>query len=560
MSHGPCPVASDHVLFDFFFNDRYFYLHSFYVQTDAPGVLLRNSLILQQEHNMAQKPEKKQSIAKELYRHIFDKLGEGILIADAVSQQILQGNATICSMLGYSKNEIGDLTLMDILASKNIDHLLNTLGKRITGENIFFEDLPFIKIDGSIFSADVETASLKINGKQYVVCICHDTTGHKYAAETLKTARNFLDELLDNLMDAVIVINAADYSILRANKIFLDFFGLDSETVIDKHCYELNHRLSGPCSFSDGPCPVAETLSTGRQATEEHIHYDRTGVRRYIAVTAIPIAGEGGQIRRIIHLARDITQRRQAEQALRQQREELSQVSRLATVGEFTASLAHEIHQPLTAIMNNAMAALRFLSLPDAFSAIEEVRDALKDIIDDDQRASEVIQHLRSFLKKKEVAPSACDVNTVIQDVLTILRGELIDKNVHVVQTLSPNIPKVHCGRVEMQQILLNLIMNACDALVGVDDQRRQIRIRTSMDGPGRAIVAVEDSGTGLNPNDVIRIFESYYTTKPDGLGMGLSIIKSIVSAHGGRIWAENNAEGGATFFFTLSIHTGDTP
>lgn len=247
----------------------------------------------------------------------------------------------------------------------------------------------------------------------------------------------------------------------------------------------------------------------------------------------------------------DMTEYRQTEQALRQQREELSRFGRLATVGEFAASVAHEINQPLAAILNNAQAAKRILSsdTPD----IDEVRAGLQDIIDDDRRAGEVIRHLRSFLKRQD-AYRTIDINTVIEEVLKILYREIVDRQVRVTSYLSPDIPHIEGGRIELQQVFMNLILNGCDALMNVDPQRRQMHIRTSVDEPNSIVVAVQDSGTGLDKTEIDRVFEPYYTTKTEGLGVGLSISKSIIAAHGGRIWAVNNPEGGATFYFTLPI------
>lgn len=253
---------------------------------------------------------------------------------------------------------------------------------------------------------------------------------------------------------------------------------------------------------------------------------------------------------------RDITKRKLAEQILLQQREELSHVSRLATVGEFAASVAHEVHQPLAAILNNAQAAQRFLS--SGTLAIDEVRDALQDIIDDDRRASEVIRHLRSFLKRKDADQAILDINTIIEEVLTILHHEIVDRQVYVTLALSPDIPHVEGDRIELQQVIMNLILNGCDSLVNVDLKRRQMHILTSVDEPNSIVVAVQDSGAGLDATEIDRVFEPFYTTKPEGLGMGLSISKSIIAAHSGRIWAVNNPEGGATFYFALPIYKGN--
>ena len=493
--------------------------------------------------------------SEEKFRKCFDMVSDGILVIDTITRRFLEANAAICTMLGYSREELVNLTIDDIHPPIDRAHVLEEFEKQIKREKAIAENMPVLRKDGSIFHADIISAPVMIGGAHHHMGIFRDLSEHMREAERLKTARDFLETVLDNLMDSLMVVDTNTYSILHANKQFLHFCGRNKESAIGKSCYELNHHRSTPCSPES--CPLAESLKTGQQATVEHIHHDGAGMKHHLAITTIPIIGENGEMQRAIHLARDITQRKQTEQMRRQQREELSQVSRLATVGEFAASIAHEIHQPLTAIMNNALAARRFLSSGTA-ADIAEVSDALKDIIDDDRRAADVIQHLRSFLKKKESSQATCDINTVIQEVLTILHGELVDKNVRVTQALNPDIPPVRCGRVELQQILLNLIMNSCDSLVHVEPQRRQIVIRTSGDGPDSVIVAVEDSGTGLDANEIERCFESYYTTKPDGLGMGLSIIKTIVSAHGGRIWAEDNPKGGAIFYFTLSAHKGE--
>lgn len=479
---------------------------------------------------------------------------DGAWVVD-LQGRLLEVNEGYCQMSGYNAQELKGMRIFDLEESCAGDKITAHIRKAVEEGEDRFESRHRRK-DGSIFDVEITLRYRTIGGGQIIV-ILRDITDRKRETGREKTEREFLETVLNNMMDSVSVVNAKDYSILYANRQFLDFCGQSKDTVIGKHCYELKHHRSAPCSPPDENCPLTESLKTKQQSAVEHIHHGCNGEKHHFAITTIPIMDESGEVERVIHLARNITQRKQTEQMLRQQREELSQVSRLATVGEFAASIAHEIHQPLTAIMNNAMAAQRFLSSGTVVD-ITEVRDALRDIIDDDRRAAEVISHLRSFLKMKEAPQATSDVNRVIQDVLTILHGELVDKNVRVIQALSPDIPQVDCGRVELQQVLLNLIMNACDSLTHVEPQRRQIVIRTALGGSGSVVVAVEDRGKGLNTHEIERCFESYYTTKPDGLGMGLSIIKSIVSAHGGRIWAENNPEGGATFSFTLSAPRGD--
>jgi len=492
--------------------------------------------------------------SEEKFRTIFDKASDGILIADPITKKFLQGNATIESKLGYTVEEIGHLTINDIHPPNDIPHVLDEFEKQRKGEKVLAEAIPVLRKDGSVFYADIGSKPITIGGIVYLLGIFHDITERKRAAERLKTARDFLDAVLDNLMDPLIVIDTADYSISRANKAFIHSCGLNADTVVGKRCYELNHCKSTPCDRPDDLCPLAETLKTGQQSIVEHIHYDSAGIEHYVTISTVPIINKRDEIRQIIHISRDITPRKQAEQALRQQREEFALVSRLATVGEFAASIAHEIHQPLTAILNNAQAAQRFLS-SNRSDAIAEVRDALTDIISDNQRAANVINHLRAFLKSKEPDRTILDINTVIEEVLTMIHGELIDRHVYVNTELSPEIPPVEGYRVGLQQVLMNLILNACDSMLTVEPKRRRMHIRTSTEEPNNMMVAIQDSGTGLDTNEIDRVFDQFFTTKREGLGMGLSISKSIIAAHGGRIWAVNNHDCGATFLFTLPIY-----
>ena len=290
----------------------------------------------------------------------------------------------------------------------------------------------------------------------------------------------------------------------------------------------------------------------GEDLTFEAEHYHKDGHVLSLAVSASLLSlGEASYIQGIHY---DMTERKQAEQTRLKQREELYQRSRLATVGEFTASISHEVNQPLASIMNNARAAQHFLSA--ATPAINEAQDALQDIFNDSLRASEVILHLRSFLKTREANPVILDINAVLAEVLSILHHEIVDRHVSVTLEVCPDMPPVEGERIELQQVIMNLILNGCDAMVEVAPQQRKMHIRTAVDKlDGIIIAAIQDSGTGLNMNEFDRVFEPYYTTKREGLGIGLSISKSILAAHGGRIWAENNAECGATFYFTLPIY-----
>jgi signal transduction histidine kinase len=244
----------------------------------------------------------------------------------------------------------------------------------------------------------------------------------------------------------------------------------------------------------------------------------------------------------------DITERKKADEALRKARADLAQVARLTTLGELTASIAHEVNQPLAAIVTNANASLRWLDHdpPD----LGETRDAIRRIIRDGGRGSDVIARIRGQLKKEPALRERLDLNEVVRETIALAWADL--QGVAVQTDLAPGLALVSADRIQLQQVLLNLAMNAIDAMKPVTDQARVLRIRTSDHAGPSILVAVQDSGIGLDPVRIEQLFETFYTTKPDGLGLGLSICRSIVEGYGGRLWAEPNPGPGATFQFTL--------
>jgi PAS domain S-box-containing protein len=251
----------------------------------------------------------------------------------------------------------------------------------------------------------------------------------------------------------------------------------------------------------------------------------------------------------------DITARKEAEREIQEQRQLLTHLTRVATLGELSGALAHELNQPLTSILTNAQAALRFLARQPA--DLDEIRAILQDIVDDDQRAGEVIRRLRALLRKGETARQPLDVNDVIADVLRLAHSELIAHGVTVELQLTAGLPKVAGDRVALQQVLLNLIVNACDAMRLDDPMERHLTTATSLETDDVVRVAVIDRGAGIPADGVERVFEPFFSTKEHGLGLGLMICRSIIAAHGGRLWASNNPDRGATFAFTLPVESG---
>jgi two-component system sensor kinase FixL len=288
-----------------------------------------------------------------------------------------------------------------------------------------------------------------------------------------------------------------------------------------------------------------EQVSFETEITRDGIHY-------IVDTIYIPDKDDTGMTKGYFVLGTDVTKRKQREMELQRHRDELAHVSRLTTMGELTASLAHELNQPLTAILSNAQAARRFLEQENV--DVEEVKEILGDIIGDNRRAGEVIKRLRRFLKRGELFLKAWDVNDVIQEVVTLIHSDTVIRNVSVHLDLQEELPHVLGDRIQIQQVLLNLIINGLDAMKEVHPESRNLIIKTEYEIDKDVKVSVGDSGTGIQPDQMQLIFEPFHTTKVDGMGMGLSINRSIIQAHQGELWAQNNQNQGATFFFTIPV------
>jgi PAS domain S-box-containing protein len=282
------------------------------------------------------------------------------------------------------------------------------------------------------------------------------------------------------------------------------------------------------------------------------------GATKYIRKIGHPVYAAVGEIVEFVGTDMDITERKRAEAEVREGERryravemELAHANRVATMGQLSASIAHEVNQPIAAAITNAHSALRWLGArpPD----LEEVRQALGRIVRDGNRAGDVIGRIRDLIRKAPPRKDGLEINEAILEVIALTRGEVVKNGVSVQTQLAEGLPLIQGDRVQLQQVILNLIVNAVEAMSGVSEGSRELLIGTGKDSSG-VLVAVQDSGPGLNPKSFDRLFDAFYTTKPGGMGMGLSICRSIVEAHGGRIWASSNAGPGATVQFTLPV------
>jgi PAS domain S-box-containing protein len=301
------------------------------------------------------------------------------------------------------------------------------------------------------------------------------------------------------------------------------------------------------------PDDRARTREEFRTAIREKVDFDHSfrivhpgGEAREIHVIGHPVLGPLGDVVEYVGTVMDVTERRRAEE----ERQALAHANRIMTMGQLTASIAHEVNQPIAAVVTNAQAALRWLNMqpPDA----EEVRQALDRIVRAGRRAGDVINRLRALVRKAPPRKDQLDINDTIREVIALTGSELHRSGTSLQTQLADGLPLVVGDRIQLQQVMVNLILNAVEAMCESNQGSRRLLICTEADGANGVRVAVRDWGPGLKPESLDRLFDAFYTTKPDGMGMGLSICRSIIEAHGGRLWATSNLSQGAVFQFTL--------
>jgi C4-dicarboxylate-specific signal transduction histidine kinase len=249
----------------------------------------------------------------------------------------------------------------------------------------------------------------------------------------------------------------------------------------------------------------------------------------------------------------DITKRKHAEEQAVRHRNEMAHLSRVTILGELSGSIVHELTQPLSTILSNAQAAQRILA--NGKGDLAEIRAIFDEIVSEDKRAGEVIHRLRRLLKKGEVQQRSLRINEVVEDALRLMRRDLLNQKVTVQTELAQNLPTVTGDPVQLQQVLVNLVVNACDAMTASKAPERRLLIRTEVANGGSAVTAsISDRGGSIPEKQLEQLFEPFFTTKPKGLGLGLSVCRTIISAHRGKLWATNNPDRGATFYFSLPI------
>ena len=377
-----------------------------------------------------------------------------------------------------------------------------------------------------------------------------DVTERKQAEEALRRSEAYLAEAQRLTHTGSWALNAATGEPTHSSEEHLRLLGFDPERDAPSEA-EFRQRVH-PQDRDSVVEMMARAISERTDFETDFRVLLPDGTIKYLHAIGHPVINAAGDLLEYMGTSWDVTERKRAEEALLKAQSELAHVTRVATLGEMTASISHEINQPLGAMVNNANACLRWL----AASKLEEARQSAMLIAADGYRAGEIVARIRALARKAPPRKNWLDINKTIQEVIALTRSEVQGNHVSLKTRLGRNVPLILGDRIQLQQVLLNLMMNAIEAMRGVDEGLpRELWVDSEEVESTNVLVAVRDSGPGLDAESLDRLFETFYTTKPEGLGMGLAISRSIIEAHGGRLWATANApHGGAVFQFTLPI------
>jgi len=354
--------------------------------------------------------------------------------------------------------------------------------------------------------------------------------------------------VFEQIPDGCVIVEATSEKVIYLNAAFTKITGYTVSDIPGKKLSFLQGADTDPNTVSQ----IREAIAQKQLFQGEILNYKKDGTPFWNLMQISPIKDTQGVVTHYVGIVSDITEHKRIQQKLHEQRDHLTHIARVNAVGECNAMLAHELNQPLTAILSNAQAALRFLDQenPD----VGEVREILKDIVADDKRARDVVYCIRHLVKRDGGRFERLHINHLIEEVYVLMSKDLAIKQVKYNTRLAPNLPELHGDPVQLQQVILNLVMNACQAVQALDSDNRQITVSTR-DQDNQAIeLTVTNSGHGIDEKMLEHIFQPFFTTKQEGMGMGLSISRTIIEAHGGRLWAENSPDQGAVFRVILPI------
>ncbi|MEH2612797.1 PAS domain-containing sensor histidine kinase [Bradyrhizobium sp. AZCC 1693] len=486
------------------------------------------------------------------WKEVFEHNPVMYFMVDAAGT-VLSVNTFGAAQLGYSVSELLGQSVLKVFpaeeqqaARSNVAICLENIGQPHSWE------IRKVRKDGSaLWVRENAKAVRRLDNQLIVLIACEDITERKEAENALRQSEMYLAEAQRLSGTGSFGWRVASGEIIWSEETFR-MFGYDKAPSI-------NHAAVFQRVHPDDRARVQQTIDRASRDGRDFEHGYRLlmpdGAVKHVHATARAVTDASGGVE-FVGAVTDVTARKQAEIELHEAQTNLAHVARVTALGEMAASIAHEVNQPLAAVVTNAAACLRWLDREPA--NLKEARGTLQSIINDGNRAGEVIQRVRALVNKT-TDRKALHINEVVNEVLSLVQHELLSHRVALRLELAPALPPVLADRIQLQQVILNLVVNGIEAMQPVKDRPRELVIRTLQDEARQVLVTVSDCGVGVAAENADRLFDAFFTTKSSGMGMGLSICRSIVDAHGGRLSASGNAGTGATFQFTLPLHQEDS-
>lgn len=488
------------------------------------------------------------------WKEVFEHNPVMYFMVDAAGT-VVSVNTFGAAQLGYTVDQLLGQSVLRVFpanerqaAQSNVALCLENIGRPHSWE------ICKIRKDGSTLWVRENAKAVRLmDGQPIVLIACEDITERKQTESALRQSEMYLAEAQRLSHTGSFGWCAVTDELIWSEETFR-IFGFDKAPSIKRA--RVIQRIH--------PDDRARVLRTTRRALHDGKDFEHDyrllmpdGSIKHVHVRAHAVKDRSSGID-FVGAVSDVTARKRAEAELHEAQMNLAHVTRVTALGELAASIAHEVNQPLAAIVTNAAACQRWLDRtpPD----LTEARGTLRAIIKDGNRAGDVIQRVRALANKTTGQKAALDINEVVNEVVSLVQHELLTHRTMLHLELAPALPLVLGDRIQLQQVVINLVINGIEAMAPVTDRPRELEIRTSVDDTEQIVVAVKDCGTGFAAENAERLFDAFYTTKSGGMGMGLSICRSIVAAHGGRLSASANTGPGATFRFTLQLRGEDSP
>jgi PAS domain S-box-containing protein len=482
------------------------------------------------------------------FRDLADLLPQTIFEVDMRGYFTFVNRAGL-EQFGYMEQEAPGVTALHMVIPADRERAAENIRKRLAGEETPSSEYTAIRKDGSTFPAFLYSTPILREGKPAGLRgIVVDITELKQAEAAVRESEQNYHEIFNATNDAIFIHDAATGDILDVNRTALETLGYGREEVGN-----LNAEAAGtgesPFTREDALGWIRKTAREGPQLFEWHTRRKNGDlIWEEVSLRTVLIGGE----RRVLAVARNITDRKRAETQTQEHLAELTRAWHANTLGEMASGLAHELNQPLCAIVNYSNGCLRLTRKKDY--SMDTVRDSIERIAAQAQRAADIIKRIRGLVAKRDPQRTSLDLEVILAEAVLMLRDEALKHNVAIISRLEAGLPMVRGDSVEIEQVVLNLMRNAIEAMSDGQIAHQNLTISTRLSNPEEVEVAVADTGRGISPELSEKIFDSFFTTKRQGLGIGLSLSTRIIEAHGGRLWVESDGRSGATFRFTLPV------